>query len=104
MYRTGQPTLIGDLQHSTPTHLVIANAEGQWFRVPRTSVSDLRLGGVRTMLWSLLSVDGFLIGGPVGLVQWAGEIAALESSDGERTWLLNAHDEDEVVVDAEEVR
>ena len=79
----------------------MANREGQQFRIPRASVADMRLGGERTLLWSLATIDGALIGVPVGLIQWAGEAMTIEAMDGNPKRLPMVVDEDEVNVPAE---
>ena len=99
--RAGQPTLIGDIDHGTPTHAVLVNHEGQAFRLPRRALTSVRLGGLRTLLWSPLTFYGMFIMAPLGAVQWLGEAATFDSEDNQRDDLLDASDEEEVDVGAE---
>ncbi len=96
LYRNGQATVIGDVRHGTPTHVVIANSEGQQFRIPRQSVSGTRLGGLRTILWSPLTGYGLLLMAPLGVLQWVGDVNALDSTDGGNAALLDVPFEEEV--------
>lgn len=96
LYRAGQPPLIGEPHRGTPADTVLANREGQLFRIPRTSIADVRFGGVRTILWSLLTADAFVILGPIGAIQWAVEVETFNRVDGEYQSLMDVVDEEEV--------
>lgn len=98
-YRAGQAPIIGDPAHGTPTHIIVNNREGQTFRVRRTQISGVRMGGMRTALWSLLSGYAALILVPVGLLQWASESSTMDASDGPAT-ATEVADDEEVDVNA----
>ena len=95
-YRAGQPALIGEPQAGTPTHTVVQNRDGEVFRLPRRSIGQVRFGGMRTVLWSLLTGDAILIMAPIGLVQWAREVDLFGATDVNRTDLIDVADEEEV--------
>ena len=97
VYRRGQSTLIGEPQPGTPTHAVLTNREGEPFRVPRRDITLVRYGGQRTALWSALTFDGIIIGGPIGAYMWFNEVAAFTASNGPFAQAAEVPAEEEVV-------
>ena len=96
VYRAGQPTLIGEPDWGTPTHAVLLNRDGEAFRISRASIQQVRFGGMRTVLWSLLTGDAILIMAPIGLVQWQREIETFGATNSTRGDLIDGSDEQEV--------
>ncbi len=96
VFRRGQPAIIGDIQPGTRAHVYVSNDAGQVFRLPRTSISGTRMGGMRTTLWSLLAGYGALILIPGGLIQWSHNVAAFDATDGAAARVLDVADEEEV--------
>lgn len=102
--RHNQASVIGDLQPGTPRAVLIANSEGQVFAIPRTSISHVRPGGQRMLLWSLLAGSGFLILGPIGAVQWAMDVGRLDAMDSTVRGYITVVDDEEVIVPQEVLR